>query len=269
MKLSLSLMFLLISLSIWAQENIPFQGKIKAENLDGTSINVINVTQQTGTISGKQGNFKIMVKENDVLLFSSIQYDNKEISVTKKMLESGNLVVELQESLNFLDEVTLKNTTLTGNLNTDIAAIKVYKLPVELNGLNVKNRYFESDVNDHQSAPVNIALGQRAGPPAGVDVLGLLVKGVSTLVGSGNSVGKSAISSDIPKDQIDDELRKIFDDAFFINGLGIKEERINDFIFFADDNGLNRQLLNDENKLDLVAFLMQQSEKYKELSEAY
>ncbi len=50
MKYLLITCFLVVGYSASAQESILLKGKIDAFDLEGTSINIINLTQKTGTI---------------------------------------------------------------------------------------------------------------------------------------------------------------------------------------------------------------------------
>jgi len=68
--------------------------------------------------------------------------------------------------------------------------------------------------------------------------------------------------SKTPKD-IDVEVRKMYNDEFFKTNLAIEMDQINDFIFFAEANGLNNTYLEEGNELSLIEFLVSQSKIYK------
>ncbi|UJH91091.1 carboxypeptidase-like regulatory domain-containing protein [Antarcticibacterium sp. 1MA-6-2] len=101
------------SFAAQAQENIPLRGKIIANNLDGSAVHIINKSQQTGTVNSSTGTFVIEVKQNDTLLFSSIQFVNEERVVTKEDLKAGVIEVNLIEDVNELAEVNISNIKLT------------------------------------------------------------------------------------------------------------------------------------------------------------
>src|SRR4030066_706761 len=62
-----------------------------------------------------------MVSLNDILLFSSIEYERKEVNITGNFLKYKKIVVELMPSVNELNEVFIEG--LTGNLNYDIKKV--------------------------------------------------------------------------------------------------------------------------------------------------
>ena len=68
-----------------------------------------------------------------------------------------------------------------------------------------------------------------------------------------------------PTTTIATEIRKLFNDDFFRSDLQIKENQINDFLFYADENGLTAQMLEESNKLTLIDFLFEQSKNYRAL----
>jgi hypothetical protein len=59
-----------------------------------------------------------------------------------------------------------------------------------------------------------------------------------------------------------EQLRQLFQEDFFVNTLELEKDYIEDFIFYAEDQGLSI-LLENSNKLVLIEFLMEKSKKYK------
>ena len=246
-----------------AQENTRINGSISAPFLEEASIHIINSTQKTGTVNSDSGSFQIMVRENDELLFSSIQYKNVTILITSEIIENGVLDVELVEDLNVLAEVNISNITLTGNINTDIAQIPIVRdLPVNFSIGDINKMSFESDINDPQKAPLNLALGQRPGLP-GADAIGILGLILSPLLPDPKppeiklNLNKYKNNTDIIA-----HLRELFDEKFFTETLAIKKSFIDDFIYYANDNGLGVILVKDNNQLTLIEFLIEQSKTY-------
>jgi hypothetical protein len=162
-----------------------------------------------------------------------------------------------------LDEVNINNVGLTGNINTDIAQIKIVRnMPVNLNFGDIKNMRFASDVNDPQSAPLNLALGQTSDATGGVDVLGVLFDLVIPSIIGGRDFVEPKFELN---GEITSELRKLFQDDFFTETLQVEKDYINDFIYYVDDNGLRDILGKSDNQLALIEFLIEQSKIYNAL----
>jgi len=246
-----------------AQENTQLKGTVSAPFLEEASIHVINSTQKTGTVNSDSGSYQILVRENDELLFSSVQYKNVTILITSEIIHNGVLDIVLVEDLNVLAEVNISNVALTGNINTDIAQIPIVRdLPVNFSIGDINNMTFESDINDPQKAPLNLALGQRPGLPGG-DVLGIIELLLSPILPDPKppeikpNLNKYKNNTDIIA-----HLRNLFDEKFFTETLEIKNGFIDDFIFYANDNGLGVILVKDKNQLALIEFLIEQSKIY-------
>ena len=264
-KLLLFAVFTLSTSLLFAQENIQLEGKIHAPELEGSSIHIINISQKTGTVNNSAGLFKIQVKEGDTLLFSSIQYANREVEITWAILEENFLEISLEEDVNVLAVVNLSNIKLTGNINTDLDNIVVVKdLPLKLSFADIQQLKFESDINDPQKVPEQLAFRQnQVGDGAG----SLNIKGgiemLVDLLGSKKDKVKTYTGPIAPMSV---QIRDRFNDEFFKSSLGIKESRIRDFLFFLDDQGISAQMLNDNNQLALIDLLIEQSKKYKEIN---
>ncbi len=271
MKASFLLLAILFSISIYSQEEVLLKGIIKAESLEESSIHIINLTQRSGTVNNSSGEFQIKVQVNDTLVFSSVQFKKKKIRVTSEIYNKAFIEVVLIEEINDLGEMKISDIALTGNINTDLSSFEVVRdLPYNINFGDVKNARFEADINDAQSIPENLAFQQNqiikpGGPGASVNLLA--VAGViSNLLGLKKDSAKPfyAGKSISAKDQ----LRKLYDDDFFKSTLGIKEDSIDDFLYFVDENGLDAQMLRKENGLVLMEFLLEKSKLYKEMRRA-
>jgi len=110
--------FTFFSINILLSQTVEISGLVIAkDNIEG--IHIINKTSQKFTTTNALGVFKIPVKLNDTVVFSSIQYKLHTIIVSKKIIAAKNLVVNLTEKVNELDEVIV-GKILTGNLSSDI-----------------------------------------------------------------------------------------------------------------------------------------------------
>lgn len=245
---------------LFAQKNIQLKGTVSAPFLEEASIHIINSTQKTGTLNSDSGSFEILVTENDVLLFSSIQYKNATVRITSEIIEKGTLAISLEEDLFVLDEVNISNIALTGNIMADVAQIPIVRnMPVNLNFGDIKNMQFEADINDPLEAPRNRAFENNTIMKPGVNLFGLVGIAVG-LLGIKEKAAIRAYKS--PALTSNKQLRKLFQDDFFTETLQVEKDFIDDFIYYADDNGLRDILGKPGNQLALLEFLMEQSKNY-------
>ena len=113
---------------VFSQERQELLGKITNDSIGETFINIVNITAETGTVNEPDGRFGILVRENDSILFSSVQFQKEYIVITRKILDEGFLEVTLTEEINQLETVHLSNIKLIGNLESDIKHMKVKPL---------------------------------------------------------------------------------------------------------------------------------------------
>jgi hypothetical protein len=248
---------------LFAQENTLLKGTVFAPFLEEASIHIINSTQKTGTLNSDSGSFQILVRENDELLFSSIQYKNVTIRISSEIIEKRTLSIFLEEDLNVLDEVNISNVALSGNLNADIAQIPIVRnMPVNLNFGDIKNMRFEADINDPTEAPRNLAFENNTIIKPGVNLLGL----AGIFAGLLGIKEKAAIRAYKSRTlTTNEQLRKLFQDDFFTETLQVEKDYIDDFIYYVDDNGLRNILGKPDNQLALIEFLMEQSKIYNDI----
>ena len=83
------------------------------------NVHVVNLNQVIGTITNKQGEFKIQAEVNDTLHFSFLGYKSFKVKVTGDWLKYQNTSIELTELAYALEEVVVKSHNLTGYLEID------------------------------------------------------------------------------------------------------------------------------------------------------
>lgn len=116
-----SLFFLFLFQNTFSQ-TVEISGVVSSK-IGVENIHVINKTAQFFTITNKNGEFKISVRLNDTVTFSSIQHKIKTVVIDKNMLFFKAVKVVLDEQITELNEV-LVGKVLTGNLLSDIKNTK-------------------------------------------------------------------------------------------------------------------------------------------------
>jgi len=69
--------------------------------------------------------------------------------------------------------------------------------------------------------------------------------------------------NEVVRDDIDVQIRKVYNDDFFRKNLDIDRDNINEFIYYAEENGLQDNMLQQGNELALIEFLIDKSKTYK------
>ena len=260
-KLSFILFLLLPAMFLQAQtvERKIVNGTVTVPPGDeAQGISIFNLNTQRGTVTNTAGKFNLTVGVSDSIRVSSLQFQEFTIIIDTGVMDSGQLNIQINEVVNFLPEVIVSPYDLTGNVKVDISRIEVAKLPDTLTGANAKGLYFEADVSDFQSMPRNEALAMsQTRLINGINFVNLFKELLIT-------TKREQVQS--PQNEVSTDVRALFKDEFFKENFDIELENINDFIYYADHNGLGEEMLKEGNELELIEFLLVQSKKYKKES---
>jgi len=248
-------------------------GKISVpEGEDLENISLYNISSNEGAVTDENGFFKMAVAENDRIRVAAIQYQSFILIVSKADIEKKKLLIYLNLNVNRLDDVFISNVDLTGYLEEDVNHIPVFVFipKVNLSYEALENSYaFEPDAYTIVDGIISEdALGLNnipgIGVNAGVNLLGLLGVIVSPFVPKNKkekSVPLHTIS--LPNDFKVRQIQEKYEAVFINETLGIPSSKTVDFAYFAVENGLKQNWLNEENEVQLLEYLYAQSEIYK------
>ncbi|GAA0731632.1 hypothetical protein GCM10009430_44020 [Aquimarina litoralis] len=222
---------------------------------DVEGVVVYNLTSKKGTITDKDGNFKISAGINDKLEVIAMQYQKFVVWINKGVLDNRRLNIFLNESVNLLEEVIVKPYDLLGNVSLDLKKIDVTESGVDevaqLTSSRINDTDFDWTPDELSELDNKVFLEDRM--IYGLNFVNLFKEVFQNKVKKDSKVA----------DDIDVQVRKIYDNEFFKTNLALEMDQINDFIFFAEENGLNTNYLEEGNELNLIEFLVSQSKMYK------
>jgi len=245
-KFILTLGFLLLFSSVYSQEKILLKGKIVADSLENSRINILNITKNIGTTNSDLGDFEIEVQEDDILVFSSIQYERVEIKISKKNIKRKLLNVELTKKVIGLNEVMLRKTGLTGNLSEDLENIKTFD-------------YYEGI--PLSKIPRLTSLGRQLYTARDGDIDPLL----NMIIGRMQMLEKANENEQLTFD-VQEGIDAV-ESSIFINELEIPEEEIINFVYYCATNPIYRKLIENDNYLELIELFKEKAPGYKKLRE--
>lgn len=253
MKNIICLLIAVISVTaLHAQTEI--SGKINVSLQDEASgINVFNIANRHYTFTDDYGRFKIAVSEGDELVFSSIQYQQFSVIITKSVIDKKELNVDLVTTTNVLDEVVVK-PGLSGDARVDVKKIKT-QVP-DLSTESASDAMYGYDYEfsaDRYTTPDNSAIDK-----------GYLENGINFAHIVKSIFGVKSQQKEKHPEFMDVQIRKLYKDEFFKKYLDVEEESINEFVFFMQDRGLNIEKMKTLNDLQLLEYILAESEVYQE-----
>ena len=235
--------FILLSFSFVAfsqEKRVILRGKLMYRNSNLVAANVINNTNQNNTITDTNGQFEILAGVGDEIIFSSVEFKIRTIKITKEIMKKNRLVVEVNERVNFLDEIVISPE------NTD-------------KFLDLKEEEFKKVdyIDDKSTAVENEIIRQNQ-----------LYRGINIV-----NVAK-LLANLLSESQIDDEIKLnpskalplVFDKNFFISDLGLKNFEIITFLELMDKKQEIKSLLKKNKEFELIEYLFNESKKFKNSS---
>ena len=125
--------FLMLCLGLMYGQNL--QGEIYIRDKSSLYLNqvyVTNINAHKSVLANYNGEFSISVKVGDILRFTSIATERKDVEVTSQMLTLQKNFIELQIAYYEIQEVILSSFRPTGNLRKDVAMLKGSEKAFEL-----------------------------------------------------------------------------------------------------------------------------------------
>lgn len=270
-KKLLLLLVLIAAPALFAQDidRTKVAGKIHVpQGEDAEGISVYNISSQKGTVTDADGSFEIDLAENDRVQITALQYQSFTVIVDKGVIARKVMNVFLNPSVNQLEEVVVRPYDLSGNINVDVKKIPTYNVTKDWD-LSYKNlEYGYTFVPDDKTAvPGNAAEEALHGNALknGANILALLGGVAQLLFPKGEKI--TLVESQDIHSAVSNNIQQRFSREFIKDNFGIPEEKAFDFLFFAQENGLDQNLLKPQNEMQLMEFLFKKSREYKACGE--
>lgn len=231
---------------------------------DAEGISVYNISSQKGVITGKDGEFKIKVAPHDRLQIFSLQYQSLNIIVDESIVADKQMNIYLNPSVTQLDEVVVKRYDLTGIIETDIKGIHTYYKNTDWDMSYAAMEYDYGFIIDEQTAIRGNAAEEALGYNSihyGINFVPL-INGMFKLIAPKKNDKKSEISRE---SKISSNLQQQFSREYIEANFGISKEDAYDFLFYAQESGLQEKLLHTKSELELIEYLHAYSVEFKQL----
>ena len=102
--------------SLWSQDRTEklLQGIIATDDALLSGIEVVNLGNEKVTVTNSKGEFSILVKADDILVFSSKSLEIRRVLIDDDDLKSGTITVNMYPKINELNEVIVKKSPIEG-----------------------------------------------------------------------------------------------------------------------------------------------------------
>ena len=235
MKLKLLLFFLFFSVFCFSQEKslIVLKGVVSSYSNAIEGVTISNLTEKTVAISDETGHFSIYASEGSILVFSSIGYESKEISLSTEDFSNGLFKVVLKSKVDQLDEV---------EINGKYNAVSLGIVSKDQKKYTVAERRLQTAGDFKWIHLLSILGGSLPFDPI-----------LNAINGRTKRIKKEIILE--KKLVIMNNITELFQDSFFIDKLKIPKDYVNGFKYFIIDDKHLIEAINSKNK-SLATFLM-------------
>lgn len=220
-------------------------GKIMVESRNIAGVTIINLVNEKSTVSDNNGEFFILAKADDLLVFTSVNLEYHRRQIEEEDLKSDVLIIKMIAKITELEEVII-------NKHPEINAVAL--------GISPKGIVHRTQMERRLYT---------AGDFKPIDLLGLLGGSleVDPILNAIN--GRTAMTKKLIKLEKKISLLKktnlLFEDEYYINTLKIPSEYIKGFQYYCIENEGFTNVLKSKNKTKIEFAMGELAEKYNEI----
>jgi len=237
-----------------------FYGKINDELGALSNAHIINLNTKKATFSNDNGEFKIFVKTNDSLKFTSVGYKTQKLIIKSVHLSINETIIFLKKEVYELDEIELKNHNLTGSIALDFKQTPKDKKAealtktMDFSKINMKAKTKDDYIDNYVRPHI-------------VETDPTKTQGVS---GTGAKVNMAfkyserlwALRRELAfKENFSSQLLKHFGEDFFFNDLKIPVEKYPNFISYCSFLDIEK-LYKERKFLEVIKILRNEHVEY-------
>jgi hypothetical protein len=218
-------------------------GQVTNKSLAIESGYVMNINAKSRTFIGPGGLFDILAQPKDTLVFTGLAFQSKKIVLTEKDCEQILFSVPLDLVSNELKEVVVRKD------------LKVQSL--DKNTQKYVDMQFE---DDKLSTAKNTVMYSDQTIKYGMDFVRIF-----------KDVKKLLSKNDVKEEEITDiafvEYSKAnFKPDFFTKTLGLKKDEVDLFLMFCSNDPESKRHLNEDQKFELIDFLINKNAEFKKVN---
>ena len=250
--------FIAISVSqLYAQDiqRVEVFGRIIVDSPDVDGLTIFNKSSNKGTITDEEGKFSINVALNDRIEISALQFKNFEVVITREILDTKAFTVVLVEEVNKLPEIIILPYGLTGNLTVDAIRAKTVNPNLDALYFGLDNLDKIEFTEDYLSGVQNTAMSDNRlyYTADAVKIIGLLLK----------PLFNSKKKSDETQFATNRDIVEKYSPEYLINQLNIPKKQMMEFIYFVEDSGIDKALLDDGKELQFLDYIIKKSKEFQ------
>lgn len=229
------------------------KGRIYSQDNDVAATHVLNITSNRFTIADEQGFFEIPVMLFDTLVFSAVQFKQKQVLVTLEILEQDLFLVQMEDVLTELSEVVVRPYNLSGDLSRDAGSMKTDEI-ITASTLGLPNAYVKLPTRAEREL-----YAATANPIMSVDPL------INAITGRTKMLKKRVERNNTYART--ERVREFYVDSLYRIELKIPQERIDDLLYFCEVDTIFQVVVDTHDRLKIWEFIRKKSVIYRQNNE--
>lgn len=221
------------------------RGKITAKSGNVTGVNIVNLVNEKSTSSDANGDFSILAKAGDLLVFSSVNLECHRKLIEEEDLLTKVIAIEMIPKITELDEVIV-------NKHVEINAVDL--------GISPKGIKHRTQMERRLYT---------AGDFKAIHLLGLLGGSLDTDALLNSINGRTAMIKKLAelekKVLLLEKTGVLFEEEYYTNTLKIPSEYIRGFQYYLVENERFTTVLKSKNKTNIEFLMVELAEKYNEM----
>lgn len=217
-------------------------GKVLHEQFPVEKVDVVNFSSKKITVTNASGEFSILAKAGDELIFISKNHDIKKIVLDEKTISKNNLIILLILKAEQLEEVVITKMPSI-KLSTDKAYEqgKLDQLAVEKSARSLKTGVYNGSIEN------------------GMDLMrigGMILK---------LFIKEKEVVKVTPQIEFKQLARNSCDEKFYRQTLKLNPDQIELFLEFCDADPKSKTVAESNNVLTVMDFLLAKNIEFKKL----
>ncbi|WP_396187412.1 carboxypeptidase-like regulatory domain-containing protein [Flavobacterium sp.] len=229
-KLVILSLFFIIQFG-FSQTEKPIKGKVTSDDFAIQGVEILNLRSKKTTITNTDGDFSIMAKAKDTLMFIAKNYQYKKVILEMEHNEKNKLLISLVRKPEELEEVVVISKIAFPKIKFDKNITS--QLTIEKAAINRK--------------------------PTGV-YDGTIENGMGITIPLGSGRKK------IHQIEFKELIKKTNDENYYLEILKLKPEELGLFIEFCDADPKSKKVLENSNPLKILDFLFLKNIEFKKLN---
>ena len=220
-------------------------GKIMVESGQVAGVTIINLVNEKNAISDSNGEFYILAKANDLLVFSSVNLEYHRRQIEEEDLKKEVISIKMISKVTELDEVIVNNYPQINAVALGISPKGIKKYTPAERRLKTAGDF----------KPIHL-LGLLGGSLA-VDPSLNAISGRTKMLKKELEVEK--------KERLLLVFGSLFDDKYFSNTLKIPVDYIKGFQYYCIEDPKFREILNTKNKIKIKPLIVPLAVKFNKI----